>query len=216
MTGGTVKQGGEKPTRFFSCARKLAWVLFHTVYPVNIHHRERLDRDQPYILIANHESLVEPVVLAYACRRYEIRFLAKKELFQNKILAWLIRMLHAIPVDRHHSDMMAMRTCVKTIKEGHVLGIFPEGTRHKEGLMEQMEGGVGFLTLRSGAPLVPVYFPGRFHPFRRTHFYIGEPIDYDDLKGSGVDKQACDALMEKITAYYARWRREVDAASLKP
>ncbi len=63
--------------------------------------------------------------------------------------------LHMIPVDRHHSDMEAMRACLRVTKAGGVLGIFPEGTRHKEGIMEHIESGVALIALRSGVPLIP-------------------------------------------------------------
>ena len=56
-----------------------------------------------------------------------------------------------IDVDRHNMDMAALRACLKTLREGHPLGVFPEGTRHKEGVMEHMESGIAMIALRSGA-----------------------------------------------------------------
>lgn len=209
MTDGTATVAREKKTWFFSFARKVVTVLFHTVYPLKVHGREKLDRATSYVLICNHQGLLDPVGVAYACRRYEIRFMAKKELWNNKAMAWLVKALHAIPVDRHNSDMMAMRTCLKAVKEGHVLGIFPEGTRHKEGVMKEMEGGVGFLTLRSGVPLIPVMIMPAFKAFRRTNLYVGDPIDYEDLKAEGITKGSCDVLLERITARYESWQQEI-------
>lgn len=187
----------------YEVCRRIAWLLFHTFLPVRYEHWERLQIDAPFILIGNHLSNMDPVVVALAVPRYQLHFLAKKELAKVGIVRWFLGTLHTIFVDRHNSDMEAMRACMKVLREGNVLGVFPEGTRHHEGLMEQIESGVALMALRSGVPLVPVYIQGKLRLFRPLDVYVGEPIPLEDLREEGVNAQTCQRLLERITQTYA-------------
>lgn len=204
-----VQNNGEK-TVFFTFARIVAWVLSHTVFPIKVFGIEKLDAlDAPYILIGNHDTWYDPIVLACIVRRYEVRFISKKELMKGKFTSYLFgKLLHAISVSRHESDMAAMRIFVKTLKEGHVLGVFPEGTRHKNGLMEDMEAGVAMLALRSKVPIVPVYLTPKIRAFRRTNVVIGNQMDVTDLAEKGIDKETCAQLLKRITETYAILQKE--------
>lgn len=195
------KADRKKRTFMYRLAWILAQVLFHTVYPVIYHDRERLDVKGPCILIGNHLSGLDPLCLACGIKE-EVTFLAKKELMQGRFAGALLRSLHAISVDRHNFDMAAMRACLQALREGRVLGIFPEGTRYKRGNMEELEGGVAILALRSGAPVVPFYIHGKLRPFHRVHCYAGEPIPTDDLQQMGVGKEAGDLLLKRIAQRY--------------
>lgn len=131
-----LKQGqrrrGGKAQPHVSVCRGVAWLLCKILMPVTYHGLENVQCDAPYILISNHNSMVDPILIAWGCFRYQIHFLGKKELESVPILRWLFNKLDMIPVDRHNMDMHAVRACLKTLKEGHVLGIFPEGTRTKK------------------------------------------------------------------------------------
>ena len=193
----------KKPRTFlYSVAKALAWVLFHTVYPVTLHDKERLRLTGPCILIANHLSGLDPVCVAHAVSGEEVTYLGKKELMQGRFSGWLMRSLHVIPVDRHNFDMAAMRACMQALKEGRVLGIFPEGTRYKKGNMEELEAGVAILALRSNVPVVPVYIHGKLKPFRRVHCYADPPIPMDDLRQMGVGRDSSDELLKRIATLY--------------
>ena len=198
-----AEKKGSGHSKLYEICRVLAWVLLHTILPVRYEHLERIQGDAPFILISNHLSNMDPIVAALAVKRYQIRFLAKKELGKAGIANWFLSKLHAIFVDRHNSDMEAMRACVKAVREGNVLGIFPEGTRHHEGLMEEIESGVALIALRSGVPLIPVYIQGKLRPFRKLDVLIGEAIPMDDLRAEGVNSESCQKLLERITKTYA-------------
>lgn len=172
------------------------------LFPVRYHHLERVQLDAPYILIANHSTMLDPFVVGLPVYRYHLRFLGKKELLKNPVVAKLFLALRAIPVDRHNMDMAALRACLKTLKEGHVLGIFPEGTRHKEGVMQEIESGVAMIALRSGARLLPAYIASKPRLFRTTHVYFYDPVSVKDIAAKGVNKDACDAVTERIAAIY--------------
>lgn len=119
------------------------------------------------ILAANHESLLDPFVLAVATRR-EIRYMAKAELFRNRPLAAFFRSLGAFPIERGGGDHVAFGVAAELLRQGEVLGIFPQGTS-KRNRERRWHRGAARLALVTGAPLVPVRmtgtrgFPGRSH-----------------------------------------------------
>ena len=201
----TAQPDAKKPRRtpLYTFARGVAWVLFHTVIPIRYHNAEKLNRaDAPYILIANHLSFIDPGVAAVPIKRYEVNFVGKKELTKSKLLGWLLKKLHMIVVDRHHSDMEAMRTFMKTLRNRDILALFPEGTRHHKGIMEEMESGIGLIALRSNVPVYPVYIDRRVLPFRVTHCWVGDPIPYDDIRADGVNSETSARFMARITETY--------------
>ena len=108
---------------FYRAARRAAWVMVRTIIPVSYHYAERLDVDAPFIVIGNHLSLLDPIIVALPVKRYEIAFMGKKELGGNGLLKRILLNMHTIFVNRHHSDMEAMRAVMKAIREGEVLGI---------------------------------------------------------------------------------------------
>lgn len=191
----------------YEVCRALAWVLLHTILPVRYEHLERIQGDAPFIMIGNHLSNMDPIIAALAVKRYQLHFLAKKELGKAGVANWFLGKLHTIFVDRHNSDMEAMRACMKVVREGNVLGIFPEGTRHHEGLMQEIESGVALIALRSGVPLIPVYIQGKLRPFRTLNVLIGEAIPLDDLREEGVNAETCQKLLGRITQTYAEMEK---------
>lgn len=202
------KQEGLRRSWLYEVCRVLAWLLFHSFLPVRYHNAERLQLDAPYIVIGNHLSNLDPIIVALAIPRYQVRFLAKRELAKVGIVRWFLAELHAIYVDRHNSDMEAMRACMKVIRQGGVLGIFPEGTRHHQGMMEEIESGVALMALRGGAPLMPVYIDGKLGLFRPLNVWVGEPMPMDDLRAEGVNSHTCQALLTRITETYAHMAEE--------
>lgn len=212
MCRGRMPKPAEKFTPMYAFARRVAGVLFSTLMPVTYHRAELAQLDAPYILIANHNSMLDPLLAAWKCYRYHIRFMGKKELVKHKPLKWLFDKLLMIPVDRHNSDMAAMRASLKVLKEGHALGIFPEGTRHKQGVMEDMESGIAMIALRSGATLLPAYIAGKPKLFRRLHVYYGQPFSVKDIAKDGVNKEACDAVLERIRKTFRELVKEHENA----
>ena len=193
-----------KPSKVYSVVLALAQGLLKTILPVKYHGLDNVrSMEAPYILMANHTTMLDPFMMAAAIPKYQIRFIGKKELWKVPIFAWFANNIRAIPVDRHNTDMEAMRACMRVTREGHVLGIFPEGTRHHQGLMTELESGVAMIALRSKVPLVPVYIAGKLGLFRTLHVYVGKPIMMDDLREMGINTETCQALLGRITDTYA-------------
>ena len=192
-------------TPVYTLCRIIFGALFHTIMPVRYFNAEALNgAEAPYIIISNHKSAIDPFVLAFPTKRYEIRFIGKRELTGNKILEWLVKSLHMIPVSRHATDMSAMRACMQALREGQVLGIFPEGTRHLPELMQTVESGAAMIALRANVPIIPVYINSRLRLFHRLRVRVGDPMQIDDIKAQGLNsdtiKMLCDRIRETFYA----------------
>ena len=209
MSETNAKPAPEKERTFvYTLARIVAAIGTHTIFPVRYFHRENFGLQGPYIAMSNHQSAFDPLILAYPCKKYEIRFVGKKELNKHKWIAWLLEKLHMITVDRHNSDMAAMRLCARTLRDGYVLGIFPEGTRHHEDLMSEVETGAAVLALRAKTPILPVYIQSKPKLFRINHVYIGKPMDISDLAAQGFNTAVVEALCGRIRDTFLKMREE--------
>ena len=188
----------EKRTITYEVVRGLANIIFHTIMPVRFHNKERLERERPYVMIANHNHALDPVPMAMGVKHDQLVFLAKKELGANRLTRWFLTKLHCILVDRHNVDMEAMRACMKAIRMKKILLIFPEGTRHHEGQMEHIEAGTALIAMRSKAPVIPIYFDRKLSLFRITNLYVGEEIPYADLLERGINAETCEEMNERM------------------
>ena len=121
--------------------------------------REHIPRKGPVIIAANHRSFLDPFVIACMARR-PMYYVAKKELFANRLQAWLLNALGAFPVDRGASDTEMLATAKAILARGDIVLIFPEGTRTRPGALGQPRRGVGRLALETGAPVVPLAIIG--------------------------------------------------------
>ena len=205
-----MEKQNKKRNGYYTFVRFLGWFLSHTFLPATFYNREQLDMQAPYILISNHTSMLDPLYLSYAGKINEVRWVGKKEIEKMPIIGWVAKGCKMIHVDRHNTDMAAMRQCMGVVKEGHVLGIFPEGTRRLPSLMHEVETGTALIALRAGVPLVPVYISKKLRFFRRSHVYVGQPMDISDLKAQGMNADTVKALCDEIRQTFFRMRDEVE------
>jgi 1-acyl-sn-glycerol-3-phosphate acyltransferase len=113
----------------------------------------------PLIMAANHASSADPVLIgAFLNQIFKrpLNWLGKRELVEFPLTGWAFRIAGIHPVDRDAADLEAFRSATRILVAGQVLAIFPEGTRSRDGGLQQVREGVGMLALRSGAPVLPV------------------------------------------------------------
>lgn len=151
----------------------------------------------PVILCSNHRSLLDPPLVACYLNR-QVKFMAKAELFAVPGFSWLIRTLGAFPVQRGGMSMETMKTAIRVLQEGHVLVVFPEGTRQKSGKLGEGKKGAASMALRSGAKIVPVAMIGDYKPFRRMKIVYGQPIDAAAAVADLPPAERSDALTARI------------------
>ncbi len=145
---------------------------------------EHVPGQGPLIIAANHVSLWDPIVVGCAVPR-QIIYMAKEELFKVPVLGWIVNRLGAFPVKRGQGDIGAIRKSLAVLKEGHVLGIFPEGTRSKSGDIQEALAGIALIMEKSKAPILPVKIFGTQGLLTQKkgniRVVIGKPIYIDDF-----------------------------------
>ena len=179
---------------FYAFAKVVMRILFTILWPLRVTGEENLPESGAAILCGNHKSLLDPLAAGVAVRR-PLRFMGKKELFNAPVVRRLVRWLGAFPVDRGNADMAAVRTALAILKEGGVLGIFPQGGREMKG-HSTMETGVALIALKSGATVVPMRISERFRLFRRTTLTIGKPVDLSAFSVRGGSEALKGATQE--------------------
>jgi 1-acyl-sn-glycerol-3-phosphate acyltransferase len=180
----------ERFTPFQLGAHGLTQLLSHLIMWVTVEGLDRdLPRSGPLIVAINHASALDPpLVTGYlgpALGR-QLHWLAKKELFDDRLLGPIVRGYGALPVDRDAADADAYRTARAVLDAGRVLAVSPEGTRASDGALQRGKPGVALLAARSGVPILPVGIGGldRFLPrhtkvprlFKRVTLRVGEPF----------------------------------------
>ena len=162
----------------------LVRLYFRIMYSIRTEGKKNLPKDTAFLLACNHRSYADPpMVGCFAPGRQT--FMAKEELFDKKLFAWLIRSLGAFPVSRGKGDTGAIDTAIDNLETGKNLMIFPEGTRSKDGKVGRGHTGAALISARSGKPIVPVGICyGEKLKFRtKVTLKFGEPIipqDYVD------------------------------------
>jgi 1-acyl-sn-glycerol-3-phosphate acyltransferase len=167
---------------------------------------ERVPRDGPVLLAANHLSVLDPALIGAAVSR-ELDYMAKTELFRVPGFGGLIRRLNAHPVDRTGSDSAALRLALKLLGDGRALLVFPEGTRGTGDELGPAQPGTGMLAALSQAPVVPVCMQGSGRalprgavlprPVRVTVTF-GAPLRFTPGRGRARYQEISDEIMAAI------------------
>lgn len=141
--------------------RPLSRWLLRRRYRVRVHHAERVPGSGPVVLAANHVGVIDGPLLAIFAPR-PVHALTKSEMFRGRLGTFL---LHSgqVPLDRFHTDVAAARSCVRVLRDGGVIGIFPEG-RRGAGELERFHRGAAYFALVAGATVVPVTLFGTREP----------------------------------------------------
>ncbi|MBN1305408.1 MAG: 1-acyl-sn-glycerol-3-phosphate acyltransferase [Anaerolineales bacterium] len=163
----------------------------------------------PLIAYTNHIGMLEVPIMFTGLQPRPLTALAKVESWNGWLLRWIFNLWGIIPIHRGEADMVATKKALEAITRGGILGMFPEGTRNRDGKLLRAHPGVVLLALKSNAPLLPVAhwggetFSDNFKHLKRTPFNlrVGEPF-YLDARGEKVDKhvrqQMVDEMMYKI------------------
>jgi 1-acyl-sn-glycerol-3-phosphate acyltransferase len=122
------------------------------------------------------------------------------------VTTYVRKLLGAFPIKRGENDLKAMKTAINIVRTGNILGLFPEGTRNKDGHDIDIKAGIGFIVAKTKVPVIPVSIYGRTRLFSKIKIIIGEPIDFSKYfqeKISSNDyKEISNMIMSKIRGSY--------------
>lgn len=168
---------------FYSVMRVIAYPFVRLLYWFRITGLENIPKDGKAIICCNHIKMLDVVLLVIACPR-KICFMAKQELFRNPIVAWFFRRMNAFPVVRGPQSREAIEHAVSLIRDGGILGIFPEGKRCREGRPTKAKSGIAMILSQVDAPVIPaaVYYKDNRRIFARANVGFGAPIPHELLE----------------------------------
>jgi 1-acyl-sn-glycerol-3-phosphate acyltransferase len=187
---------------------EFAKVLFRFQFKLmgwNVQGVENMPAEGPVILAINHQSIWDPLVAASSLPR-KVSFMAKEELFSIPVLGKIFSKLGAFPVKRGQGDMNAIRQSLAILKEGRVLGLFPEGTRSKNGEIQKGLPGMVLLMEKGKATVVPVKVLGTRHLLTKgwgnIAVVVGKPMNAQMLRApEGVENRrewVADRIMQEM------------------
>ena len=184
-------------------------ILFH---PTKFLHKENLPkRGKKAIITCNHYSNWDAFIID-VCLFRKFRFLAKKELFENKFMGFLYGQLAAIPVDRENVAPSTFKKVLTELKKDKQIFIFPEGTRNKQGTKTLGEIKSGFLTFASKGEcdITPMLFYRKAKFFRRNYVIIGKPFKLEGENPKRLTKEELEMNLERYLNVLADLRKELD------
>lgn len=194
---------------FYDTIRESALLTLQTVFRLRRRGMKNVPREGAVLLVANHQSFLDPPIVSAAIRHRHTDFLARDGLFKFKPFGWLISTLHSSPIKQGAGDSGAMKATIAKLNEGKMLLVFPEGSRTPDGDMHEFQRGIAVLLKRVDCAVVPVGISGAFHAWPRTRklpklfnrptaVVYGHPIRSTKLMEAGVD-QAIARLAHEVT-----------------
>jgi len=193
---------------FYWFIKGMFWPLGQIYFRLRRRGLHRLPRTGPVILIANHSSFLDPPVLGSACPR-KVHFLIMRAMYDMLRFRWFYAGMEAIPVSADRQDAMSLRRALKALREGRVVGVFPEGRRRLDGRVGEAQLGAALLAARSGASVVPVGIRGAYEALppkgmfpwpKRIEVVFGEPLRWN---GGRADRRSLEAFSRSMMSSVA-------------
>jgi 1-acyl-sn-glycerol-3-phosphate acyltransferase len=197
--------------------KPLYW-FFHTLFGMiarvafqyRAYGQENIIEEGPAIMAVNHQSYLDPPLVGITCKN-ELYYLARKTLFEKKLLGPIISRVNALPVDLSRGDLAAFRSILKLLQEGHRTVIFPEGTRSLTGQIQKARPGIGMIIARTLAPVVPIRIFGSFEAWPkggkiRPHpitVVVGKPIRFKKDDFAAHNREVYQKISEQVLAAVA-------------
>ena len=164
----------------YAFCKFLSGLIFRIIFRIKIEGEINIPDDKGFMICSNHIHAFDPVLVVMATKR-QISFMVKKELFDVPILKTIMHKAGAFPVDRGKGDIASVKTAIEILKNNNVLSVFPEGTRHEDGVFRDIKKGASMISIRSNTPIVPMRIVGRYKPFSKIIVRIGTPISPEGL-----------------------------------
>lgn len=156
-----------------------------------------LPEDGACVACINHISMFDPIVVSYCVNR-PIRFIGKEELFKIPVVGWYLKSIDVIPIKRGSADIGAVKSSLKALKNGEVLGIFPTGTREKKNPNAKVKPGAALIALKANAPIIPIHIESKYKIFSKVRVTVGQKVDLSKYEGRKLAPDEMDEAAETI------------------
>lgn len=176
----------------YTFGKALVKTALTPLYRFEVTGTEKFPDQGGILLCSNHIHALDPPVVGMTSPR-TVHFMAKEELFKLPVLGRILPQVNAFPVKRGMSDREALRSALRILKNGDVVGLFPEGTRSTDSVLKKGLSGAGFFALRGNADVMPCAIIGPYKPFRKVKVVYGEPVlmaPYRERKASAEEVTA--------------------------
>ena len=177
--------------------KTIIYGVYRILFRIEITNSENLPIDEPCIVCANHINYWDAVGLVVTSKK-RIRFIAKEDLFNSRFLNWLAHIFDVIPIKRGKRDLDSMKICLKALKNGETLGIFPEGTRKGLAKGAKVQNGAAYMAMKAKVKVVPVGIQGNFKPFTKVKLNYGKPLDFSKLNKENPEKDNLELATKEI------------------
>lgn len=190
--------------------------LLRRIFIFNGLHVEGLDRVPrrgPVLVVGNHIASLDPPLTGALIKRFDVYYMAKSEYFEKRLQRWIFKAYNAFPVVRHSPDRNSLKQALRVLRDGHVLMMYPEGTRSEDLQVHRPYAGAGFLARKSGAPIVPVAVWGSEGVLPKgaswprhdsdVHIVFGDPFQLPERNADGTPmdhQQSADYMMARVAA----------------
>lgn len=194
-----------KDSKTYEKLRPIGGSVINKLYKIEYVGVENIPSDGGFIIASNHMHALDPVFIGLGIKDRQLHFMGKKELFENPIAKSFLTKLNGFPIVRGGADSQALDYAIRVVKEGHILGIFPEGTRSKDYKPARAKSGVALIAKEAKADILPVsiYTSDDMKKHTKLTIRFGEVMPYESL-GLGEDaskeqiRNCAHAVMDEI------------------
>jgi 1-acyl-sn-glycerol-3-phosphate acyltransferase len=201
----------------YAGARMLVAAFLTAAYRMRAFGGRNVPQHGAVLLVANHQSYLDPPAVGVAVRHRHLDYLARAGLFESKVLGEMLTTFNSVPISEEGGDTRAIKEILRRLDAGRAVLVFPEGTRSPDGAMRPFKRGIALLVKRARCPVVPVAVEGCYDAWprdqaapslwgKRIAVKVGEPIAYEALMAHGGD-----AALDRLAAEIDRMRLELRA-----
>lgn len=177
---------------FYRAMRRISWALLKVFFRMKVIGREHVPRQGPLVVVANHDSFLDPFVVGTSLMKRHVTFLAAPWLLSNRVTSWFVRRVGALQAYGDGSEVVSLRTSIRHLQRGGTVGLFPQGGIARN----EIYGGAVFMALKGEAPILPMQISGagkalplnRWWPalFTKITVHMGTPMMPADIRPSGI------------------------------